>query len=101
MSIKERQIRCSDNLWHSVVVWFCLEAATRVGIWCGFLWLKKVEDVITILFAVIFGFHILRFHILQIALDSMAEMQEYIDSRFPKPVEPDYLTELHKQVFRD
>jgi hypothetical protein len=64
-----------------IVVWFCLEAVIRIGIWCGLLWLKKVEDFIATLFLVILGLIYWEFYTLQIALDSMAEMQEYIDRR--------------------
>ena len=81
MSIKESQLRCSDDSWRAVVVWFCLEVVIRIGIWCGLLWLKRVEEVIGIVFLVIFGLIWLDFRIMQIALDSMNEMQEYIDRR--------------------
>jgi hypothetical protein len=64
-----------------IVVWFCLEAIIRIGIWCGFLWLKKVEDFTATLFLVILGLIFWEFYTLQIALESMAEMQEYIDRR--------------------
>lgn len=81
MSIKQRQIAASDYSWRVIVVWVSLEAVVRIGIWCGFLWLKKAEDAIAILFAVILGRMFWEFYTLQIALESMAEMQEYIDRR--------------------
>ena len=81
MSLKKRQMEVSDNSWRAVIVWFCLEAVIRIGIWCGFLWLKKVENLIAILFVVIFGLICLEFAVLTTVLASMAETQEYIDRR--------------------
>ena len=81
LSLKKQQLRCSDNSWRAIVVWVCLEAVIRIGIWCGFLWLKKVEEIIAAMFGVIFGFICLEYLVLTTALAAMAEMQEYIDRR--------------------
>jgi len=81
LNLDKRQTRCSEDFWRVIVVWFCLEAVIRIGIWCGFLWLKSVENVIACIFLALLGLIWLDFRILQIALDSMNEMQEYIDRR--------------------
>jgi hypothetical protein len=81
LSLKQRQIRCSGDSWRVVLVWICLEALIRIGIWCGLLWMKSVEIFIACLFLAIFGLLWLDFRIMQINLDSMDEMQEYIDRR--------------------
>ena len=80
-ALKERQTQCSQSAAHLAYIWVGVEILVRIGIWAGFVWFKKVEIVAAWIFGAAFGLIALEFHVLQITLAAMDEMQEYIDKR--------------------
>jgi predicted tellurium resistance membrane protein TerC len=81
LSLKESQARCSTNFGRVVIAGVCIEVVIRIGIWCGFLWLRSVEAFLAYAFFAVLGLIWLDFRIMQITSSSIEEIQEYIDRR--------------------